>query len=317
MPPDPQGPDPLAIAALVVSICSATVTLFGLVWQLTLYKLQGSRLKVEIAFCYLTDFGMTVTLRGPGRRTPTFADLRKRHDGLYYGIEYGLVRVTNIGRTPVSVENISFDLGRLKWWRLGRSTIIPASFQDPDTDTESNFDSQSPHRIEVGANVTAAYHLWPALAGSQTRAHRGNRNLVVRGSATAVGRKATRSSRRSAWRFPAGATSWFSDLTPPPPDLRVYRRLWLGQRVDHVGGMPLLFHREITEMLAAGASDKDLKEFLDRHRPEGIHGLLAYETHHAYHSAAASIWSAEPQHRPRQGWRKRLRRVLWGVDSQN
>lgn len=276
-PDPPPGPDPLALAAFIVSICSASVTLLGLVWQLTLYRLQGARLKVEIAFCYLTDLGMTITLRGPGhRRAPTFAKLRERHNGLYYGIEYGLVRVTNIGRTPVSVENISFDLGRTKWWRLWRNTIIPATFQDPDSDVETKFDSRVPQRIEAGANVTAAYHLWPALAGSQNRAHRGNRKLVVRGSATAVGRSATRSSRRLAWRFPPGTTSWFTDMRPPPPELRVYRRLWLDRGGDHVGGIPLLFHREITELLAGGASVEDLKEFLDQHDPDGIHGVLAY-----------------------------------------
>ena len=102
-------------------------------------------------------------------------------------------------------------------------------------------------------------------------------------------------------------------MTPTPADLRVYRRLWFGQKVDHVGGIPLLFHREITDMLASDASVEELKEFLDRHHPGGIHGILALETHHAFHSSNASIWSEESEQQPPQAWKHRARRILWGV----
>ncbi|WP_264889333.1 hypothetical protein [Mycobacterium kiyosense] len=42
----------LSIAALVVSICSATVALLGFLANLALYKLSGARLKVQLVFCY-------------------------------------------------------------------------------------------------------------------------------------------------------------------------------------------------------------------------------------------------------------------------
>lgn len=317
VPPDPSGPDPLALIALIVSICSATVTVLALVWQLALYKLEGARLKVEIAFCYLADYGMTLTLRGPGRKAPTFAELRDRHPGLYYGIEYGLVRVTNIGRTPVSVENVSFDVGRTHRFKLGRSTVIPTPFIDSDTKVKA-FDSSRPHRLEPGDNLTAAYHLWPALAGSGGRPRRSRKPLVVRGSATAVGRRTIRSARRTAWRFPAGATSYFRDHNPPPPDLRVYRRLWVARDSDHVGGLPLLFHREIVKRLQAGASYKEIEAFLNEHKSEGIYGLTAYDVHHAFHSAApSSMWPEEPEPQPPWTFRQRLHRILWGVQTRD
>ena len=41
--------DEPAVAALIVAICSASITLGGLVWQLVLYWLQGARLKVQLA----------------------------------------------------------------------------------------------------------------------------------------------------------------------------------------------------------------------------------------------------------------------------
>ncbi|MDX1870966.1 hypothetical protein SBI67_02425 [Mycolicibacterium sp. 120266] len=315
MTPEPTGPDPLAVIALVVAACSALITLFGFAWQLALYKLQGARLKVEIAFCYLTDHGMTLTLRGPGRRTPTFAAIRSRNDGLFYGIEYGLVRVTNIGRTPVSVENISFDLGRSQRFKLGRSTVVPTSFADADTEVEP-FESGRPHRLEPGDNVTAAYHLWPTLASPSLGTRSGRNPLLVRASATAVGRRATRSSRRSAWRFEPGATSWFRDLNPPPPELRVYRRLWAAREADHVGGIPLLFHREITNQLRLGASTDDIKRFLDDHNPDGIHGITAYDVHHAFHHTAPnSFWPEEPEPEAPKTFRQRLNRALWGVSA--
>jgi hypothetical protein len=48
--------------------------------------------------------------------------------------------------------------------------------------------------------------------------------VTIRGSATAVGRRRTRSKQRYAWKLPKGATTRFSDR-PPRPELLVYRQL--------------------------------------------------------------------------------------------
>jgi len=302
-----------ATAALIVAICSATVTLTGLLWQIALYRLQGARLKVQIAFCYRSDTGMTITLTGPGRRAPTFEELQRDHIGLWYGIEYGLVRVTNIGRTAVSVENIAFDFGQTRRLRRGRTTVVPMQFRDPDSDA-AELDLRVPHRIEPGANITVPFMLWPVLTSQSHRGHRGDRDLIVRGSATSVGRRTTRSSRRSAWRIPKGALSRFADLAPPPPDMRVYRVLWNAQGMDYVGSMPLLLHFEIVEQLREGASIEQIKKFLDDHNPGKAHQLLAWEAHQAYHSTAPTPFGdVEQPCTPGRSWRQRTRRVLFGI----
>jgi hypothetical protein len=95
--------------ALIVSICSATFTGGGLVAQYLLYRFNGARLKVQLVFCFRTDWGLTMSCTGPRRRISFERWREGRNIGL--GIEYAKVRVTNIGRTPVSVEDISFDTG--------------------------------------------------------------------------------------------------------------------------------------------------------------------------------------------------------------
>jgi hypothetical protein len=289
MPPASPG---LAVAALVVSICSAAVTLTGLAWQLMLYRLQGARLKVQLAFGYYTDSDVTITSTGPsialrGLTTPG-------QGGLLVGVEYGLVRVTNIGRTAVSVENISFDFGRERWFTRDRIVFTPPEFHHPRT---KNPDLSGAQRVEPGANVTAAYILWPTLAKFR---HPGDtRDLIVRATATPVGRKPTRSSRRSAWRLPTGAQSWFSDLTLPPPDIRVYRVLWGARRAA--------LHRDIMTRLNDGASADGIEAVLDAQGPPGNNRKVASDAHDAFQSVGTdSMWSGESPHR---WWRTRFQRM--------
>jgi hypothetical protein len=121
----------LAVAALVVSICSAAVTLGALAWHFALYRLQGARLKVQLLFRFRSDSGMTTTVH-EGWKAPEWDRLNGARRMGHVGIEYGLIRVTNIGRTPVSVEAIGLDLGRLQRFRRGRLMITPMQFSDPD-----------------------------------------------------------------------------------------------------------------------------------------------------------------------------------------
>lgn len=69
-------PDPSSgtyVAALVVSICSATVALLGLLANLALYKVSGATLKVQLVFSYAEDGGRKWSTSGRGR--PAFADI--------------------------------------------------------------------------------------------------------------------------------------------------------------------------------------------------------------------------------------------------
>ena len=114
----------IAFSALIVSIGGA-VTTFVLYW------LSGARLKVQMVFGYRDQVGKTVTY-------PTFPTRKRRpswktfeQHALPLGIEYAVVRVTNIGRTPVSVENISLDLGRAQWRTRRRNLVTPRHFAVP------------------------------------------------------------------------------------------------------------------------------------------------------------------------------------------
>jgi hypothetical protein len=122
----------LAIAALVVSISAAVIALGGLVWQLFLYWLSGARLKVSLVFGYLGADGNAVRYPGvrASRKPPSWSANFLGHAS-DLGIEYAEVRVTNIGRAPVSVEGICFDLGRCSRWSLKRNSTAPTLFYDP------------------------------------------------------------------------------------------------------------------------------------------------------------------------------------------
>lgn len=285
-PPD----NTVAIAALIVSICSAAVILGGLIWQFTLYRLQGSRLKVQLFFGYHPDSGPTLTQRAT-RRMPS-------RDNNHYkttsplGIEFGVVRVTNVGRTAVSVENISFDIGR---FHRHRHTICPVKFAaEPDTTETPAVDPSVPNRLEPGATVSVRFHLWPALAVSERSTASGR--LRVRGSAHAVGRRrATRSPRRLAWRVPQGATSLFEGFVPPA-ELRVYRELWQRRKDEMTGGfLPFLMHRNMVERLADGAGVDDIAAWLGELDKEpkkwpgesrtARYGLIALYAYRAYHGS--------------------------------
>lgn len=293
MPPEPAGPDPLAVAAFIVSICSASVAFVGVVWQLTLYRLSGARLKVQLVFCYTDDVGhMTWSTTGRGR--PTFADVRAGMDRMSdLGIEYGRVRVTNVGRTAVSVENISFSVRRRfrLTFRRRRTTIQPYQFLRKGLDPKDlTPDVANPIRLEPGGHVTAEFYLWPALSNGDHGTRAGA--ISVRGSAQAVGGKwATRSKRRTAWKLPAGATSYFSDVEVTP-ELRMFRELWSHQhRAGLSASWALLMRREINKRLAEGATSQAIQEYLD----EGMERLddeakymgnvlLSFAVHREYHN---------------------------------
>jgi hypothetical protein len=305
-------------AALIVSICSATFTGGGLVAQYLLYRFNGARLKVQLVFCFRTDWGLTMSCTGPRRRI-SFERWRKgRNIGL--GIEYAKVRVTNIGRTPVSVEDISFDYGRDRWFRRWRKSEIPMQFIDPNDEPAKKLDLLSPQRLDPGDNITVSFHLWPTLGDPDLFKHRRFRRLVVRGSARAVGRRVTRSRRRDAWRMRKGELSVFRDVTVPPPDLRVYRALWhhsYGREVR-----PVWSHRPIMDLLREGKGEKEIEAYLDEQntdprtgqpKPFQTHLMVAHEADHAFNKTSA-VWVWPEVDPPRQViQRDRALRVLFGV----
>jgi hypothetical protein len=300
----------ISIAALVVSICSATVALLGFLANLALYKLSGARLKVQLVFCY-ADEGGRQTWSKTGRGRPAFTDIARSgvNDMSPFGIEYGRIRVTNVGRTAVSVENISYEVRRRYHWtpRRRRSTIQTWQFLQKETDPKDlTPDLSNPVRLEPGGHITAELYLWPALAAHEHGTRAGA--ISVRGSAHAVGRKwATRSKRRLAWKIPAGASTYFTDVDVTP-DLRVFRELWLHRHRARISASwALMMYREINKRLAEGATGETMHDYLD----EGMKGLdddskfmgnvlVAFGVYREYHNETP---------RPVPG---RLQRALYG-----
>jgi hypothetical protein len=280
----------LAIAALVVSISSAVIALGGLGWQLFLYWLSGARLKVSLVFGYLGADGNAVRYPGAraSRKPPSWSVNFGGHAS-DLGIEYAEVRVTNIGRAPVSVEDICLDLGRCSRWSVKRNSITPTLFYDPRRAKDSDdrgIDPTAQHRLEPGANVTVAFNLWPVMAQHQL----GNAAapVTIRGSATAVGRRRTRSKRRYAWKLPKGATTRFSDR-PPTPELLVYRQLWNHSYNEAIGDALLIAHPEIINRLQQGDGLQEIEAYLNTllSDPEQalLTSMIAHQVHSIYHRA--------------------------------
>lgn len=272
-----------AIAALIVSITSAWITLGGLIWQFTLYRLSGARLRVDLLFHYRDDNHAVRQVSGSKRR-PWNDERVERHSPDVCGIEAVRVRVTNVGRSPVSVDDIALDVGRTpwrRWWRRGRRSITPPAFRDADSnDAELREPTTGPVRLEAGAVASRVFRMWPALSEELER--RGE-NVTVRGTARMAGRRRPRlSPRRFAWTFTPGEETWFlgHEVTP---ELRVYRVLWRQSQHDHVGGVPLMMHREVAEQLREGASVSDIKDLLQSVKADGIFGSVAYDAHEAFH----------------------------------
>ena len=58
-----------ATVALIVSIISAAITLGGLFWQFTLYRLSGARLRVQTVLEFHNEYGHVQTVTGTRRMT--------------------------------------------------------------------------------------------------------------------------------------------------------------------------------------------------------------------------------------------------------
>lgn len=269
-----------ALVALVVSISSALITLCGLAWQLRLYQLQGARLKVQLNFCYYLS-PMATKIFGESRKSPTIDRLPDSLNTIH-GVEYGTVTVTNIGRTLVSVESIGFDLGRDRWYRAGRRQVTSLPFDSPRKDLENIGELRAPKRLEPGENVQLDLYIWPLFTSLKIREHRGARDLIVRGTATAVGHRPTLSRRRHAWRIPRGAATLFKDHVPAKETL-VHRVLQQYSSNSDVWVNRLSLTRDITSLLGDGCSSQELRQYIES-QFQGAPFLLASDIYTAFHN---------------------------------
>lgn len=177
--------------AVTVSIASACISLAGLVWNLTLFRLSGARLLVRLTPAILTVHGHL--MRGPDRgwRKPIPESMAEGVDHDHY-VDLAIIKVTNIGRSPVSVSDINLDFGRSGWrpgWRhtVGGTPIPIHECADVKGDV----------RLEAGASVTIAIDHQPLIDYALEHSSKFNRS--IRATASAAGRRPTRSKWRRRW----------------------------------------------------------------------------------------------------------------------
>ena len=192
-----------AETALIVAITSAGISLAGLAWNLALYRLSGARLSVRLIPAILTAQGHL--LRGPDRgwRRPvpdTFTDVERDHF-----VDLAIIKVTNVGRAAVSVSDITLDFGRSGWRPGSRHTIAGRPVPVHECREVSG-----DVRLEAGQSVSVAFDYQPLI--DNAREHSSSWNRWIHASATAAGRRPTRSAWRRRWRLTAG-----EDLYYPAP----------------------------------------------------------------------------------------------------
>ena len=191
--------------ALTVAITSACISLAGLAWNLTLYRLSGARLNVRLIPAILTAEGHLMRGADKGWREPVPEPLATLNRD--YFVDLAIIKVTNVGRTPVSVSDITLDFGRSGrrpgWRHTVGGTPIPiheCSVVKGDV------------RLEAGSSVSVAIDDQPLIDYALSHSSKWNRS--IRATATAAGRRPTRSAWLWRWSqsddtrryFPAEST---------------------------------------------------------------------------------------------------------------
>jgi hypothetical protein len=205
--------------ALRVAIASAGFSAGALVWQLCLYRLSGARLIVRL-LPVVQDAALVVGT-GPDRGWERVRDHLSTLEEC--AIDLAEVRVTNVGRSPVSVSDLSLDFGRAARWRKGRMTMrgFPVALLDGTTETVI--------RLDAGSTTSQYFDLWTLV--DAMREKKPGKTIDVRASAVPAGRRPQRSRRRARWRFEPGRRSLRPDY-PETSAVRAYRELWRLNRAD-------------------------------------------------------------------------------------
>lgn len=264
--------------ALVISLISAAFTGGGLVWQMTLYRLSGARLNVTLTPC-LIDPLETVSSgpnKGWGKELPSvIAPMLARQ------VELAQVRVTNIGRTAVSIEDIALDFGRTRPFSLGRMTIAPYPAKVQGSSTERA------HRLDPGQGVVVYFELWSPVKAMRERK---SGTLSVRATARAVGRRQRRSRWRNRWRISPEMSSLLPGRQASSLDL-AYRVLWRG-----------LQHSE--KKYSTSMAWYSIEDALKRGEPKSIvREKLADALDESHRHTASLVWEAYELAEGRDPWR--------------
>jgi hypothetical protein len=168
--------------ALAIAIASASISLTSLAWQLVLYRLSGARLIVRLLPAVITEAGHI--MRGPPtgwrRSMPTAMNIV----GERPWVDVAILEFVNVGRTPISLLDVSLDIGANPRWKPWQRHIVgmrPIAVHN----ALANLDEV---RLEEGRSVFAIFDWSPAVeAGRRVR-----KRVHVRASARPPGRRRKR-----------------------------------------------------------------------------------------------------------------------------
>jgi hypothetical protein len=188
--------------AFAIALVSIAISVVGLAWQLTLYRLSGARIRIRLTPVLMTHLGTII--QGPEGRWPSLvpdiAGLRE----VDLWVELAKIDIANIGRTPIWVSGIGLDFGsesRLKPRRRLTMSLQPIRVNASLTDG-------APTRLEPGQAVEMFVPLMSSITTAERQLGMHGR-ITVRGTAVLAGRRPKRSPWRRKMRVKVGNSARF------------------------------------------------------------------------------------------------------------
>ncbi|WP_329444897.1 hypothetical protein OG906_21150 [Streptomyces sp. NBC_01426] len=216
---------PVAVVALGVAILSLLVALIALIWQVTKHVLDGGRVRVHLNAAILEPKFQLATNKSGKFEMPAPGGI-----GLLrpQNIEVAQLVVENPGRTAVTIHGPTLAVSGVG----GKSySISPRKFAW-DGDGADDAITTSAVRVDPYSRVTFLLDYWSVVPRLHQQASGGS--VRLRGMVNVGGRRrASRSSRRLAWRIEEGAWTVLADVEEVHPYTVMWRELYRAHgRID-------------------------------------------------------------------------------------
>ncbi|MBF6195658.1 hypothetical protein U3653_26200 [Nocardia sp. CDC186] len=260
----------IAMLALIVATCSAVFVLGGLVWQITLYRLSGARLRVTIAHGAISPLTEALHSAAPGHLLSVDKVDTPKSRMREELIEVVLCKVVNTGRAAISIEHIGIDFGRERWWRRGRRSMVPAAV------TAFGGVAVGTHRLDAGESATLIFPLWGCVTYEQRQ--RGDVRLAA--YASPAGRRTVISKRSKRLVLRTGKETLLRDHVVTREE-RAHRAFWSHTRGTDGQGESGVRWSMLRDRLEAAKSAEDVRDGLNLNGDEN-----------GYHIASAAVWEA-------------------------
>ncbi|TFV67219.1 UNVERIFIED_ORG: hypothetical protein E4P37_03415 [Bacillus sp. AZ43] len=187
--------------ALVISVLVA-------LWNLVKYLLEGGRVRVTMSPGLQDEYSLA--------QAGSWSSLRDRsaHRG-GWTVEVAVIKVENIGRTAVTISDVSLALRAQPWWRQRnkpwwrpkRYTIVPIARQAP-----GGASLDPTRRLEPFDSATFVYDVWHALDSKSRHPESPARPFAIRASIRVAGKRWARHSPwRRRWRVTAGQVAFIPE----------------------------------------------------------------------------------------------------------